>query len=56
MTQVERLQYINMVLKFQNIELHSDLLKRVVASVDLVNKKKGETDILDMIKLKDKKL
>lgn len=51
MTPDERLQYIDIGLRVANIELHKDLLKRVVLIVDLVDEKKGKTDLKDIIHL-----
>lgn len=55
MTQEERQQYIDICLRINNIQLHTDILEMVIKSVDLVDKKKGNTDICDALKLKNKK-
>jgi len=47
----ERLKYIDIGLRVSNIQLHEDLLKKVVAIIDLVDKKKGKTNIEDIVKL-----
>lgn len=54
MTQEEILHYIDICLRINNIQLHANILEIVVKSVDLVNKKKGNTDICDALKLKKK--
>lgn len=55
MTPEERQQYIDICLRINNIQLHHDILELVIKSVDLVDKKKGNTDICDALKLKNKK-
>jgi hypothetical protein len=55
MTPEEKIQYVNYGLKLLNIELHKDLLEKVISVIEFVYKKKGETTIKDFIKLKNKK-
>jgi hypothetical protein len=55
MTPEEKIQYVNYGLKLLNIELHKDLLEKVISVIEVVDKKKGETTIKDFIKLKNKK-
>ena len=50
-TPEERLKYVDLVLRFQNIEIHKDLMKKLINTIDLVDKKKGNTNMLDMIRL-----
>lgn len=52
MTPEERQQYIDICLRINNIQLHESILEMVIKSVDLVDKKKGNTDICDALKLK----
>jgi len=54
MTEEERLQYIDVGLRLANIELHKDLLRRVVAIIDLVAEKEGQADIMDVIRITEK--
>lgn len=48
--QANRLQYIDIALRLLNIDLHPELLKRVVSVVDLVNKKGGKSNLEDVVK------
>lgn len=51
MTPEERLQYIDIACRASQIQLHKDVLERVLKIIDLVDKKKGETDLMDIITL-----
>ena len=51
MTPEERQKYIDIGLRMRNIQLHPELLKKVLEIVDLVDRKKGDTNIQDVIKL-----
>ena len=55
MTPEQRLKYIECGLRFSNIELHPDLLKKVLEVVDLINEKKCNTTIMDLVKINKKK-
>lgn len=55
MTKDNRQKYIDVGLRMRNIELHPDLLKKVLEVVDLVERKKGSTNIQDIIELENKK-
>lgn len=48
--QVDRLQYIDIALRLLSIQLHPELLKKVVSVVDLINKKGGKSNLEDVIK------
>lgn len=50
----ERQKYIDVGLRILNIQLHPELLTKVIKVIDLVDKKKGGTNIEDIIKI-DKK-
>lgn len=50
----ERQKYIDVGLRILNIQLHPELLAKVIKVIDLVDKKKGNTNIEDVIKI-DKK-
>lgn len=52
MTPEERLQYIDMALRVLNVQVHKSILEIVIKAVDLVNEKKGSTDIKDILNLK----
>ena len=55
MTQEERQSYVDIALRIRNIQLHPELLKKVLETVDLVDRKKGKANIRDIIKLETKK-
>jgi hypothetical protein len=55
MTPEERQSYIDIGLRMRNIQLHPELLKKVLETVDLVDRKKGKANIQDIIKLETKK-
>ncbi len=55
MTPEERQKYIDVGLRMRNIQLHPELLKKVLEIVDLVDRKKGNANIQDVIKLENKK-
>jgi hypothetical protein len=54
MTPEERQSYIDIGLRMRNIQLHPDLLKKVLEIVDLVDRKKGNANIQDVIELENK--
>jgi|SRR6478609_775242 len=51
MTTEERLVYIDIALRAGSIQLHKDTLETVVKIIDLVDKKKGDTDIKDILEI-----
>lgn len=55
MTKENRQKYIDVGLRLRNIELHPELLKKVLEVVDLVDLKKGSANIQDIIELENKK-
>jgi hypothetical protein len=55
MTPDNRQKYIDLGLRMRNVQLHPDLLKKVLEIVDLVDKKKGNANIQDVIELETKK-
>ncbi len=55
MTPEEKIQYVNYGLKLLSIELHKDLLEKVISVIEVVDKKKGESTIKYFIELKNKK-
>jgi hypothetical protein len=55
MTIEERQGAIDVGLRMRNIELHPELLKKVIEVVDLVNKKKSKASIKDIAELENKK-
>lgn len=50
-TKEERQQAIDVGLRLRNIELHPELLRKVLQVVDLVYKKGNKADIMDIIRL-----
>jgi hypothetical protein len=55
MTKENRQKYIDVGLRMRNIELCQELLKKVLEVVDLVDRKKGKSNIQDIIELENKK-
>jgi hypothetical protein len=55
MTPEEKIQYVNYGLKLLSIELHKDLLEKVISVIEVVDKKKGQTTIKDILQLKNQK-
>jgi hypothetical protein len=55
MTKENRQKYIDVGLRMRNIQLHTELLKKVLEVVDLVNRKKDRANIQDIIELENKK-
>lgn len=55
MTPEQRQKYIDVGLRMRNIELHPELLKKVLEVVYLVDKKGGKANIRDVIELERKK-
>lgn len=53
MNKEQRLKYIDIGLRVCNIEIHKDLLEKVIAVVDLVDKKEGKTSTKDLINIKN---
>lgn len=54
MTKEERIKNIDVCLRLANIQIHQTLLERVIAMIDLVDKKKNKTNIKDVINLLEK--
>jgi hypothetical protein len=54
-SQEEKQKYIDVGLRMLNIELHQEILKKVLEVVDLVDRKKGSANIQDIIELENKK-
>jgi hypothetical protein len=55
MTQEERQSYVDIALRMRNIQLHPELLKRILETVNLVDRKKGKANIKDVIELENPK-
>lgn len=55
MTQDDKIRYVDIGLRLLNIELHKELLIKVVKVIDIVDKKKGKTNIMDFIKIQSNK-
>ena len=53
-TKEERQQAIDVGLRLRNIELHPELLRKVLEVVDLVNKKGLKANIEDIVELDSK--
>ncbi len=52
MTPEEKIKYVSYGLKLLNIELHDEILKKVIKVIDVVDQKKGESTIMDFVNLK----
>jgi len=52
MTPEEKIRYVDVGLRLLNIELHKDLLEKVIQVIEVVDKKKGNSNIMDFIKIK----
>lgn len=50
-TKEERQQAIDVGLRLRNIELHPELLRKVLQVVDLIDRKGLKTDIRDIVEL-----
>ena len=50
MTAKERFEYIDCLLKNSNIEVHKDILVKVIKAVDIVDESKGKIPIIEAIK------
>lgn len=50
MTKDEKIKYVDIGLRVLNIELNQELLKKIIKVIEVVDKKKGKTNILDFIK------
>lgn len=50
----DRQMAIDVGLRMRNIELHPDILKKVIEVVDLINRKKEAANIKDIIDLEKK--
>lgn len=55
MTQEEKIEYVDYGLKLLKIELHKELLEKVIQVVELVENKKGQTTIKDVLQLTKRK-
>jgi hypothetical protein len=51
MTPQERMSYIDVALRMANIEIHKVILEKVIEIVDLVDRKKGNANIKDVIEI-----
>jgi hypothetical protein len=53
MTPEEKIQYVDVGLRLLNIELHKELLKKVIQVIEIVDKKKGNSNVKDFLQLKN---
>ena len=53
MTPEEKIQYVDVGLRLLNIELHKELLKKVIQVIEIVDKKKGDSNVKDFLELKN---
>jgi hypothetical protein len=53
MTPEEKIQYVDVGLRLLNIELHKELLKKVIQVIEVVDKKKGNSNVKDFLELKN---
>jgi|LakMenEpi03Aug12_release.lakeMendotaPanAssembly.Ray.scaffolds.fasta_scaffold3059109_2 hypothetical protein len=49
----EKIQYVDVGLRLLNIQLHKELLKKVIQVIEVVDKKKGNSNIQDFLELKN---
>ena len=54
MSEQERQKYIDVGLRCLNIQLHPELLTKLIKVIDIVDKKKGNTNIEDILKINKK--
>ncbi len=54
MTLEEKESYVRIGLAIINIELHKDILKKVIEVISIVDKKKGKSNVEDFIRIKHK--
>jgi hypothetical protein len=53
MTPEEKIQYVDVGLRLLNIELHKELLKKVIKVIEIVDKKKGNSNVKDFLDIKN---
>jgi len=53
MTPEEKIQYVDVGLRLLNIELHKELLKKLIQVIEVVDKKKGNSNVKDFLELKN---
>lgn len=53
MTPEEKIKYIDVGLRLLNIELHKELLDKVIKVIEIVDKKKGNSNVKDFLDLKN---
>jgi len=53
MTEKEKIQYVDVGLRLLNIEIHKELLKKVIQVIKIVDKKKGNSNVKDFLELKN---
>jgi len=53
MTPEEKIQYVDVGLRLLNIELHKELLKKVIKVIEVVDKKKGNSNVKDFLDIKN---
>lgn len=44
-----KLKYIDVALRLQNIEINKDLLKKIVITTEVIEKKKGKATLKDFL-------
>jgi hypothetical protein len=53
MTPEEKQNYVRIGLAVLNIELHPEILKKTIEVIKIVDKKKGKTNIKDILEIKN---
>jgi len=53
MTPEEKIKYVDVGLRLLNIELHKELLKKVIKVIEIVDKKKGNLNVKDFLDIKN---
>lgn len=53
MTPEEKIKYVDVGLRLLNIELHKELLDKVIKVIEIIDKKKGNSNVKDFLDLKN---
>lgn len=49
----ERIKIIDVALRLQSIHVNTDLLEKIIKTIDLVNKRKNKTNLQDIINIRN---
>ena len=53
MTPEEKIKYVDVGLRLLNIELHKEILNKVIKVIEIVDKKKGNSNVKDFLDIKN---